>query len=532
MSTRMLVGLRVIDFTTVIAGPFATKTIAAYGAEVIKIESRTRPGLFRGDMFSKGKKSIWANMGMGFDPPGPFNPWNNGGTGFGLWNTGKLSVAVDLTKPRGLELAKQLVAQADIVVENFAGGVAEKLGLGYEELKKVKSDIIMLSSCMQGQTGPHSKHPGYGTQLVNLSGLSNISGWPDRDPVSLGPYTDFTVPQFSLLAIMGALEYRRRTGKGQYIDLSQYESAIHLMAPLVLDNQVNGRISGRVGNSSPYFVPHNAYACKPIHTDRWCAIGVYTDEEWVSFCKVIGDPAWTKDPKFNTLPARRKNERELDELVEKWTQEQIPEDIEKRMQNAEIPVPVSIVKSEEEFYNHQPQVKGRSPYAAPHGVYRCRREDRWCIIAVSTDEEWESLCKVISNPDWTKEERFATFASRKENEEELDTLIGEWTKDHSPKEVMEMMQAAGVPAGIVSTGEDLMEHDPQLKHRRYFQRLEHPEIGEGSYRGITPSFIMSRCPTEIRRAPLMGEHNEYVLKTVLGMSDEEIDELIEEEVLK
>jgi benzylsuccinate CoA-transferase BbsF subunit len=531
MSKKMLEGLKVVDFTTVIAGPFITKTMAAHGAEVIKIESRTHPDLWRGGMFSRNRKQAMAMSGMVPDDLKPFSPWMNTGVAFGFWNTGKQSIALDLAKPKAVELAKQLVARADIVVENFAGGVAKRMGLGYEELKKVKPDIIMLSSCMQGQTGPHAKHPGYGTQLVNLSGLSGISGWPDREPAAIGPYTDFTAPQFSLLAIMAALDYRRRAGKGQYIDLSQYESTIHLMAPLVLDNQVNNRITIRVGNRSPSSVPHNAYPCKKTHADRYVAIGVYTPEEWKGFCEAIGNLPWTQDPKFATLKARRQNVEELDRLIEEWTLEQLPEDIVRRMQNAEEPVPSCVVASKEEFYHHIPRAKNRSPYAAPHNAYHCRCEDRWCVIAVSTEEEWTIFCKVIGNPAWTKDSRFATFKARKENEEALDQFIGEWTMNHSPKEVMEMMQNAGVAAGVVATGEDVMVHDPQMAHRRFYQKLHHPEIKDHQYRGVTPSFILSKNPAEVKRAPLMGEHNESILKEILGLSDEDIEQLILEEVL-
>jgi benzylsuccinate CoA-transferase BbsF subunit len=531
MAKKMLEGLKVVDFTTVIAGPFITRTLAAHGAEVFKVESRTKPDLWRGEMFGRGKKGMSAMMGLGTDPVGPFNPWMNTSAPFGYWNTGKMSLAVDLAKAEGVALVKKLVARADVVVENFAGGVGKRMGLGYEDLKAVKPDIIMLSSCMQGQTGPHARHPGYGTQLVNLAGLSGLSGWPDRDPAAIGPYTDFSAPHLSILAIMAALDYRRRTGKGQYLDQSQYESAVHLMTPLVLDNQVNDRVSLRIGNRSADAVPHNAYPCKPTHTDRFCAIGVYTDAEWQSFCKIIGNPPWTKDPRFSTLKGRRENEKELDERVESWTLQQLPEDIEKRMRNADEPVPAGIVKSQEAFYDHLPPIKGRSPYAAPHGAYRCRCEDRWCVIAVSTDDEWGRFCKVIGDPPWTKEARFATFSARKENEAALDELVGAWTRPYSPREVMEMMQAAGVPAGIVATGEDLMEYDPQLQHRGFYRTLEHPEIGDGVYRGATPSFIFSKNPCELTRAPLMGENNDYILKDILGLSDEEIQALIDEEVL-
>ncbi len=516
MEKKLLEGIRVVDFTTVIAGPLITKTMAAHGAEVIKIERRSRPGLFR--LFGPYKDDILR----------PFNPWVNRGGSFGMWNTGKLSAALNLTHARGVEIAKQLVALADIVVENFAGGVMNKMGLGYEELKKVKPDIIMLSSCMQGQTGPHSNHPGYGTQLVNLSGFSNISGWPDREPAGIGPYTDYIAPRFSLMAIMAALDYRRRTGKGQYIDLSQYESSLHFMAPLILDNEVNGRVATRMGNRSLYAAPHGAYPCRDRHKDGWCAIAVYTDEEWESFCRVIGNPAWTREAKFSSLQARRQNEKELDRLVEEWTINLLPEDVTRRMREAE--VPADELQTGDELSEHRPQVKHRSPYAAPHGAYRCRWEDRWCAIAVYTDEEWESFCRVIGNPAWTTDPRFATLEERKENEEELDRLIAAWTVNHSAEEVMSMMQTARVAAGIVASGEDTMEHDPQLKHRHLFWELEHPEIG--NYHGVAPSFILSKCPCEIKRAPLMGEHNEYVLKEILGMSDDEVNELISKGVVE
>ena len=172
----------------------------------------------------------------------------------------------------------------------------------------------------------------------------------------------------------------------------------------------------------------------------------------------------------------------------------------------------------------------RYPYAAPHGAYRCRGEDRWCAIAVFTDEEWQSFCKVIGNPAWTNDPKFSTLLARKENEEELDRLVEEWTINHSAEEVMSMMQAAGVAAGTVQTAEDLLEHDPQLKHRHFFWELEHPEIGK--YRARRPPFMLSKSPCELRRAPLLGEHNEYVLKEILGMSDEEIAELVIEGVIE
>jgi benzylsuccinate CoA-transferase BbsF subunit len=515
---KLLEGLKVADFTAVIAGTLITKTIAAYGAEVIKIEGRGHPDLFRRG--STIQDDIFSNH---------YVPWLNRGSSFGMWNTGKLSIALNLGNPKGIEIAKRFVARADIVVENFAGGVMERLGLGYEALRKVKPDIIMLSSCMQGQTGPHANHPGYGTQLVNLAGFGTISGWPDREPAAIGAYTDYVAPRFSLLAIMAALDYRYRTGKGQYIDLSQYESGLQFMAPLLLDYSLNRRIAERVGNCSPYAAPHGVYPCCPRHTDdRWCLIAVYTNEEWNKFCNVIGNPEWTRDVKFGTLRARRENEQELDKLVEQWTVNYLPEDITRRMREAG--VWARIAKTANELEEHQPPAKHRSPYAAPHNVYRCRWEDRWCTIAVSTGEEWESFCRVIGNPEWTRDARFSTLHARLENTEELDRLVGEWTITRTAEEVMTVMQASGVAAGVVATGEDMMEKDPQLKHRHFFHELQHPEIGR--YRGTSPSFILSKNPCEITRAPLMGEHNEYALKELLGMSDKEISDLIKEGILE
>lgn len=515
----MFEGLKVADFTAVIAGTLITKTLASYGAEVLRIEGRIHPDLFR-----RGAPHIKDDMYAK-----TYVPWLNRGASFGQWNSGKLSVALNLSHPKGKEIAKQFVARADIVAENFAGGVMEKMGLGYKELTKVKPDIIMLSSCMQGQTGPHANHPGYGTQLVNLAGLGHIAGWPDREPSAIGPYTDYVAPRYSLFAIIAALDYRRRTGKGQYIDLSQYECAVQFMTPLLLDYEVNGRIADRVGNYSPYAAPHGVYPCRPRHTDdRWCLIAVYTDDEWKRFCNVIGNPPWTKDPRYSTLRARREHADEVDRLVETWTSTHLPDEVEKRLLEAD--VWARVAENGRELIDHILPAKTRSPYAVPHGVYRCRMEDRWCAIAVSTDEEWQSFCQVIGNPDWTRNTKFSTLQSRLQNTDELDFLVAKWTIDHTAEEVMTMMQAAGVAAGILETGEDLMEKDPQLKHRRLYREFQHPELGR--YHSTAPSFIMSKYDCEIKGAPLIGEHNEYALKEFLGMADDEIAGLIREGVLE
>jgi len=404
MTKQLLEGVKVADFCWALAGPRSVKILSDHGAEVIKIEGRKKR-LDNQRVTAPFKDNI-----VGVNRAAIFNPYN----------TGKLSVALNLAHPKGVEIAKRLVTWADVVTENFSGGSMKRMGLGYEELKKVKPDIIMLSSCVQGQTGPHASLQGFGIHLAALAGFRNITGWPDREPAGLEVYTDFIVSHFAVPTILAALLYRNRTGKGQYLDMSQYESALHLLTPLILDKEVNGRVATRMGN----------------HLDN----------------------------------------------------------------------------------------------AAPHGTYRCYGEDRWCAIAVFTDQEWDSFCNVIGNPEWTKDQKFNTLLARNKYEEELDILVETWTVNQSAEEVMHLMQAAGVAAGVVETVEDIIEHDPQLKHRHFHWRLAHPEMG--NYIASGPSFVLSKSPCELQRAPLLGEHNEYVLKDILGMSDDEIADLVIEGVVE
>ena len=504
MPKKPLEGVKVVGFTWYVAGPQTTKTLAACGAEVISIEGRTR-----------------------VDPQRTTGPYKDGASGvdrsgdFNQYNAGKMSIALNLANPKGVEIAKKLIARADIVVENYAGGVVKRMGLGYEELRKVKPDIIMLSACMQGQTGPHADHPGTGYQLTALSGFYYITGWPDEEPTPPdGPYPDYIVPRFSVLAILAALDYRRRTGKGQYIDLSQYENALHFMGPPLLENVVNNQVPTRVANSSPYAAPHGAYRCRS--EDRWCGLSIATDDEWADLCRLMNNPEWVQEARFSTLEARRENREELDGLIEEITVERGSGELARMVTNAGA-LARRLEGGEEELAGDA-EFTERAGVAAPHGAYYCKPEDRWCAIAVQTDEEWQSFCRVIGSPAWTKDAKFSTLKSRQENGEELDRLIGEWTVNFSAEEVMTMMQAAGVPAGVLETGQDLMDKDPQLRHRGLFEELDHPEIGK--YRAAGTAFKLSKSLTELKSAPTLGEHNEYILKEILGMSDEEVVQLV------
>lgn len=400
LEKKLLEGIKVVEFSNWVAVPQMGKTLALYGAEVIKVEGKSHP-----DPQRQGGAIPGPDGRVSLDASFEFNQLH----------TSKRSIAINLSKPGGLELAKKLVVWADVLVENYSGEAMEKMGLGYNELKKVNPQIIMLGASMQGHTGPYASSRGVGQQLNALTGFYQITGWPDLKPFGPEePYPDYFIPRFGLLTLMSALDYRRRTGRGMYIDISQYESALHFQSPLVLDYVVNGRVAIRAGN--------------------------------------------------------------------------------------------------------------RYDYAAPHGAYRCSGADRWCAIAVSTDDEWQNFCKVVGNPAWTKDPRFSSLKARKKNEDELDKLVESWTINYPAEEVMTLMQTSGVGAGVVQNSQDVIDKDPQLKHRHLFWELDHSVIGK--YHGAGPPFLLSKSPYEVRRAPLLGEHNEYVCKNIIGLSDNEIAELV------
>jgi crotonobetainyl-CoA:carnitine CoA-transferase CaiB-like acyl-CoA transferase len=404
---QALSGLRVVGFVTAGVGPYFLRTLAIHGATVVIIENETFPDVSRtGSPFKDNRPDL------------------NKSYTFAYKNTDKYSVSLDLKHPRAKEVVKRLIGWADLLVDNHRPGVTERVGLGYEQARAINPDIVAISLTHEGHTGPHRTVPGMGAVLAALSGLIHLTGWPDRAPVNLGAHgilPDFIAPRFGVIAALAALDYSRRTGKGQFIDLSEYESVIQFLIPAILDCTVNNRIQARDGN--------------------------------------------------------------------------------------------------------------KSPCSAPHGVYRCKGSDRWCAIAVFTETEWEAFCQVIGNPVWTQEPKFKTLANRKENEEELNRLVGEWTSHHAPENVMMMMQQVGIAAGIVRTVEDVVRKCPQLDSRCYWWRLDHPEIGKVLSPGA--SYVLSKTPYEMKRpAPCLGEHNEYVCTRLLGIPDEEFIELYQEGVFK
>jgi benzylsuccinate CoA-transferase BbsF subunit len=391
-------GIKIADFTWWIAGPLTTKTFADYGATVVTIESAKKPGGLRVSMPYKDNQPGLDRSGF-----------------FAYFNANKYSLSLNLEHPQGRDIARKLISWADIVAENFSPGVMEKWGFAYADIQKIKPDIIMLRTSNQGQTGPFSRIGGLGLQLNALGGFVNYTGPVDRDPLSLMfAYSDYFVPHLAVATLIAALDYRRRTGKGQMIDLAQNEACVQFQAPNLLEYEANGKESVRNGN--------------------------------------------------------------------------------------------------------------RHPYAAPHNVYPCQGDDYWCAITVFTDEDWKNFCRVVGDPDWTKEAKFATFLQRKENEEELDRNISQWTVHYSAREIMEKMQAAGIAAGVVEKGEDIYR-DPQLREMNLFWPLKHREMGDFTHLG-QPSRL-SRTPAQARMpSPCLGEHSEYVCKQLLGLSDDQYDELL------
>ncbi len=337
---QALEGIKVADFGWAAAGPITTRYLAAHGAMVVRVESAQRPDALRTSGPFKDKKA-------GVDRSG----------NFAILNANKYSISINLKNPQGKQVARKLIAWADIVSENFTPGVMERQELGYEEIRKINPHIIMLRTSNQGQTGSQAKQPGFGQHLVGLSGFSYYSGWPDGDPLGFGmAYTDVITPRFAVAALMAALDYRRRTGKGQVLDIAQLETAIHFLSPQMLDYTVNGRIGSREGNRCPYACPHGVFPCRD--EDSWCAIAVSTDDEWHSFKQVVDKP-WIEDIKFSTLLDRKRNEGELDRLISEWTVGFTAERLMALMQNAG--VLAGVVKSAEDIVN-DPELKHRNSF--------------------------------------------------------------------------------------------------------------------------------------------------------------------------
>jgi len=407
MNKMALEGITVADFGHAWAGPQLGKTFGDMGARVIKVESQQRIDVTRFGPFPKDAASA------GLDDAGYFN-W---------MNRNKFGVTLNLATPRGVELAKEIIKISDILVENFSRGVMKKYGLDYESLKEVNPKIIYVALTALGSDGPFKDYVMYGRPQIYLSGLAHITGYPDKAPHPINiSWGDPVGAHFGTFAALSALYHRKKTGKGQYIDISQWEGLISISPENILDYTLNDRVRERRANRHEFMAPHNAYRCAG------------------------GDL-------------------------------------------------------------------------------------KWVTIAVKTDEEWKSLCKAMGNPDWTKDEKFVDALSRWNNQEEMDRHIEEWTMTLTGRAIMELLQKEGVAAFPTLSNRELVE-DPHLNERRFFYEIDHPNPATKGKKFDGVLWKMNKTPGKIRqRAPLLGEHNNYVFGELLGISEEEISQLTEEKVL-
>jgi crotonobetainyl-CoA:carnitine CoA-transferase CaiB-like acyl-CoA transferase len=396
MDKGILNGVRVLDFTWMLAGPFATRILADFGAEVIKVQSK------------KTAKGAESNLG------GYFNNWNRN----------KRSITLDMSYPEAREMVLKLTRISDVIIENFSPRVMANWGLTYDKLKEVKPDLIMASLSGMGQTGSWKDFVAFGPTLQALSGLTYLTSFSEESPLGLGyAHADPIAGLYATYAVLAALEYRDRTGKGQYIDLSEYEAICTFMGPALLNAAVSHDEIKPQGNRPDYIK------------------------------------------------------------------------------------------------------------ATPYGCYKCMGTERWCVIAVFDEGEWQALCHVLGDPLWTKEERFFSLSRRKEHGEELDRFLGEWTAQHSAEEIVKLLQGAGVPSGVVQNAEDLV-NDPHLLAREFFIPLEHPVLGKTLTDSSPLRFKDKNHPgKDWKAAPLLGEDNEYVYIGLLGLNEREFSSYVQKGII-
>lgn len=422
--SRPLQGVRVLDFGWILSVPHCTAWLGTLGAEVIRVESMLRPDTVRVGL---------AGVADGIRGP------NRSATFNGL-NYSKQSVTINLATAEGLALARELVKISDVVTENFATGVFERLGLGYQALRELKPDIIMLTGSTLGATGPERDATGWGPNACAYGGLPMQSGYRDGPPADLGGiWPDYVVGTMMAFAVLGALHHQRRTGEGQYIELAMAEAVTAMIPEAVLDYSLNGRLRPRAGNRDEAMAPHGVFRC---------------------------------------LPAA-------------------------------------------------------APHAADDrddgGMGGVTADDAWIAIAVAGDAEWQALCRVAARPEWARDPRFVTLAGRLAHEDELEALIGAWTRQQHADQLMQSLQAAGVAAVPVMNITDLM-HDPHMQARRFIIEVDHAEVGPRTVAGLPAHFSAIPEP-RYGPPPCIGAHNSDVLGGLLAVDPGRLQALAESKVL-
>ena len=395
---KPLQGLKVLDFTHVLAGPFATRILADMGADVIKINSADR---------AVGTQ----------DPHHPY---------YLMWNRSKRALALNMSQDSAKQLAGQLANQADIVIDILSAGVLDRWGIGYKQISTTNKGVIYVQMSGMGDGGPWSKFVTYAPTIHALCGLTHTTSVPGREDIGLGfSYNDHQAGLHGTVAVLAALEARNRTGKGQRVDVSQFEVGVNFLGPSLLDFFANNNAAHPCGNDLPYDVlaPHGCYRC-------------------------------------------------LDETRSTGADE----------------------------------------------ATQAKINERWIAIACTDDTQWQSLCTLMQNPSWCQEARFSSAQGRHQAQEELNTLVGQWTATNEAYDLMARCQRAGVPAGVVQDGADLVERDPQLAEVDFLQAMDdvHPTLGQTWFDRLPLHFEKTPC-NDYQRVRAIGEDNEQVLKDWLGM---------------
>jgi crotonobetainyl-CoA:carnitine CoA-transferase CaiB-like acyl-CoA transferase len=428
---RALDGVRVIDLTWLQVGPQATRLLATFGAQVIRVEWRERkaidfirytPPFAPDNARPDGGRVQGVTRGHGIR--GNFDR----GAYFNNTNPGKYGITLNLNHPKGRDLLRQLIRDANAICENFSPGQMDKWGLGYGELRKLNPRIIYMQTTGLGKAGVYKDYVSYGPTAQAFSGLTYLSGLPEPHlPAGWGySYLDHSPGYFGAILLMAAIRRQRMSGAGCYIDMTQCETGLMLSGTSIVEHQLTGKRTARYGNRMPF-------------------------RDW-----------------------------------------------------------------------------------APHGAFRCSGEDNWIAISIQSDEQWRALIAEMGSPAWAMDSRFASATGRKQHEDELEQKLTAFTAGCERYDLMNRLQARGIPAGVVQKAPDRFDRDPQLKARGYYVDLPHSDIGTWPVEGFPAK--LSRSPADVggptyRAAPKLGEDNEFVYGNVLGMCRAEMAALAEEGVI-
>ena len=357
--TRPLDGIRVLDFTHVLAGPFCTRILGDLGADVVKISTESRPS-------------------TGGGPESPY---------YAMWNRNKRLLQLNLARPEAQQIARDLAAKADIIIDNFSVGVLDRWGLGWESVSQTNPRVISIAMSGMGASGPWQSYVTYAPTVHALAGLTYLTGVPERNDIGIGfSYNDHMAGLHAVVALLAALDARRGTGRGQRIDMSQFEVGVGFSGPALLDWFANGVAAEPLGNDPPWRIaaPHNVYPC--AGEDRWIAIAVETDEQWASLRALLGDPAWARNAEFDSANGRWQRRAELDGQLASWTARQDAYELMERCQQTG--VPAGVVQTGEDLTRRDPQLRHNDfffEFEEPHPLLGAIKGDRLPLRFSRTD---------------------------------------------------------------------------------------------------------------------------------------------------